>query len=258
MMLPSLFVSHGAPTILLEDTPAHRFLAGFAADLPRPEAVIVVSAHWERPTAAVTGAARPATIHDFGNFGPELARYRYAAPGAPDLAHAIILSLSRAGIPAELDPGRGLDHGAWVPMALLYPEADVPTLQVSVNPLGGPSWHLALGRALAPFRDRAMLLASGNLTHNLYELSWRDPGAQMLAWAEAFADWMSQALAEGRERDLLDYRRLAPFAVRNHPTEEHLLPLFAAMGAVGPGARGHRIHASHSFGTLAMDAYRFD
>ena len=257
-MLPSLFVSHGAPTILVEDSPAHRFLAEFASELPRPEAVIVVSAHWERPTAAVTGAARPATIHDFGNFGPELARFRYAAPGAPDLAARIAAALTAAGIAVEVDPERGLDHGAWVPMALLYPGADVPVLQVSVDPEGGPSWHLALGRALAPFRDRAMLLASGNLTHNLYELSWRDADAPMLAWAEAFASWMSQALAEGREQDLLDYRRLAPFAVRNHPTEEHLLPLFAAMGAAGPGARGRRIHASHSFGTLAMDAYRFD
>lgn len=257
-MLPSLFVSHGAPTTLLDGGPVHRFLAAYSAGLPRPEAVIVVSAHWEEPHVRVTGAARPATIHDFGNFGPELARFRYPAPGAPELAGEIVAMLTLAGMEAELDDERGLDHGAWVPMALLYSEADVPVVQVSVNPWAGPSWHLALGRALAPFRERSLILASGNLTHNLHEITWRNAQGPVQPWAQAFADWMSQALAEGREQDLLDYRRQAPFAVRNHPTEEHLLPLFAAMGAAGPGARAHRIHASHSFGTLAMDAYRFD
>lgn len=257
-MLPSLFVSHGAPTTLLDDGPVNRFLAGSAAEWPRPEAVIVVSAHWERPTTAVTGAARPVTIHDFGNFGPELARYQYPAPGAPDLAAEVAAMLTLGGIPAEVDRSRGLDHGAWVPMALLYPEADVPVIQVSIDPGAGPAWHLALGRALARFRDRALILASGNLTHNLYEITWRQPEGPILGWAAAFADWMSKALAEGREEDLVNYRRLAPFAARNHPTEEHLLPLFAAMGAAGSGAKAQRIHASHSFGTLAMDAYRFD
>ncbi len=257
-MLPSLFVSHGAPTILLDDVPVRRFLTGTAADWPRPQAAIVVSAHWERPTTAVTGAAKPATIHDFGNFGPELARFQYPAPGAPGLAGEIAAMLTLAGIPAEIDRARGLDHGAWVPMALLYPEADVPVVQVSIDPRGGPARHLALGRALAGFRDKALILASGNLTHNLYEITWRQPEGPILDWAGAFADWMSAALGEGREADLLDYRRLAPFAVRNHPTEEHLLPLFVAMGAAGHGAKGRRIHASQTYGTLAMDAYRFD
>jgi 4,5-DOPA dioxygenase extradiol len=257
-MLPSLFVSHGAPSTLLDDVPVHRFLASCAADWPWPEAVLVVSAHWEQPATSVTGAARPATIHDFGHFGPELARYRYPAPGAPELAAEVAATLTLAGIPAEVDRTRGLDHGAWVPMALLYPDADVPVLQISINPRGGPAWHLALGSALRPFRDRALILASGNLTHNLYEITWRDPEGPILDWAGVFADWMSTALAEAREEDLLNYRRLAPFAVRNHPTEEHLLPLFTAMGAAGRGATGKRIHASHTYGTLAMDAYRFD
>lgn len=257
-MLPSLFVSHGAPTTLFDDVPVRRFLAGYAAGLPRPLAVIVVSAHWEEPVASLTGSPRPPTIHDFGNFGPELHRFDYPAPGAPGLAEEIAAALAVAGVPARIDRARGLDHGAWVPMALLYPDADIPVVQVSVNPAGGPAWHLGLGRALRPFRERAMLLASGNLTHNLHELSWGRAQAPIADWALAFADWMSAALAEGREADLLDYRRLAPFAARNHPTEEHLLPLFAALGAAGTGARGRRIHASHTFGTLAMDAYSFD
>jgi 4,5-DOPA dioxygenase extradiol len=256
-MLPSLFVSHGAPTTLFDDVPVRRFLASYAAGLPRPQAVIVVSAHWEEVTATVTGSPQPPTIHDFGNFGPELRRFDYPAAGAPDLAGDIASALTEAGMPARIDATRGLDHGAWVPLALLYPEADIPVVQVSVNPNGGPGWHLALGRALQPFRDSALVLASGNLTHNLHEVAWGRAQAPITDWARAFADWMSQALAEGRETDLLDYRRRAPFAVRNHPTEEHLLPLFAALGAGGAEARGRRIHESHTFGTLAMDAYSF-
>lgn len=257
-MLPSLFVSHGAPTTLFDDVPVHRFLAGYAAGLPRPSAVIAVSAHWEEPVASVSAAERPGTEHDFGNFGAALHRFVYPAPGAPALAREIAASLAASGVPARLDGEKGLDHGAWVPLALLYPGADVPVVQVSVHPTAGPGWHLALGRALRPFRaDGALVLASGNLTHNLAEVSWRGHG-EVQGWAADFAGWMAAAMAGGRIDDLLDYRRLAPAAVRNHPTEEHLMPLFAAVGAASDGARGRRIHDSFTYGTLAMDAYAFD
>lgn len=258
-MLPSLFVSHGAPTLLIDDVPVRDFLKTYAAGLPQPTAVIVVSAHWEDEEVAVSAAARPETIHDFRGFPAELYRFRYPAAGAPDLAGEIAAAIGRVGLPVRLDPERGLDHGAWVPLALLYPEAAIPVLQVSVNPSGGPAWHLALGRALRPFRERGMLvLASGNLTHNLHELRWDSARDRTPGWVSEFEQWMADAIATGREVDLLDYRRLAPHAARNHPTEEHLLPLFAAMGAASEGAKGQRVHSSHTFGILAMDAYAFE
>jgi 4,5-DOPA dioxygenase extradiol len=222
--------------------------------------VVVVSAHWEDPVVAVSAAAEPATIHDFRGFPPELYRIRYPAPGAPALAGEIAALVAAAGLPVRVDPDRGLDHGAWVPMALLYPDADIPALQVSVNPQGGPDWHLRLGRALRPLRERgAMILASGNLTHNLRELRWDGAGgAATPDWVSAFEAWMAEAIEQGRAADLVDYRRLAPHAARNHPTEEHLLPLFAAVGSGLEGVAGRRVHASHTFGVLAMDCYAFD
>src|SRR5690348_12098813 len=135
-MLPSLFVSHGAPTLLIDDVPVRDFLKTYAAGLPQPTAVVVVSAHWEDDGVAVSAAPRPETIHDFRGFPAELYRFRYPAAGAPDLAAEIAVEIGRAGLPVRLDPQRGLDHGAWVPLALLYPQAAIPVLQVSVNPGG--------------------------------------------------------------------------------------------------------------------------
>jgi 4,5-DOPA dioxygenase extradiol len=258
-MLPSLFLSHGAPTLLLDDSPARHFLAELAAGMPRPSAIVVASAHWEAPEARVTAAARPATIHDFGGFPAELYRHRYPAPGEPRLAAEIVAALTAAGIPSALEPERGLDHGAWVPLALIYPAADIPVLQVAIDPAAGPAWHVRLGRALRPFRGRGVLvIGSGSLTHNLGELRWAAGDEDPPRWVSEFTDWMAEAVAAGRTEELLDYRRRAPHAARNHPTDEHLLPLFVALGAGSDGGACRRLHASHSFGVLAMDAYAFD
>lgn len=258
-MLPSLFLSHGAPTLLIDDSPTRHFLEGLGATLGRPKAVVVVSAHWEAPEARVTAAPWPPTIHDFGGFSAELHRRRYPAPGDPALAAELARALGAAGIASALDPGRGLDHGAWVPLALLYPAADIPVLQVAIDPDAGPAWHLRLGQALRPFRERGVLvIGSGSLTHNLGEVRWSRPDEPPPAWVDAFADWIAEAIEAGRTADLLDYRRKAPHAVRNHPTDEHLMPLFAALGAGAEGGSGRRLHTGHSFGVVAMDAYAFD
>jgi 4,5-DOPA dioxygenase extradiol len=258
-MLPSLFISHGAPTVLIDKSPAHHFLKGLGEALPRPAAVVVASAHWEAAEARVTAAAWPETIHDFGGFSPALHRHRYPAPGAPALAAEIVATLAAAGIGSALDPERGLDHGAWVPLSLMYPAADVPVLQVAIDPDAGPAWHARLGAALRPLRERdVLILASGSLTHNLHEVRWGAPDAPPPDWVMEFGEWMAEALVAGRAEDLLDYRRRAPHAVRNHPTDEHLLPLFVAMGAAREGGGCRRLHTSHSFGVVAMDAYAFD
>ena len=256
--LPAVFISHGSPMLTLEpQRPAHQFLRNAAALWPRPQAILAVSAHWETERPQIGATAQPETIHDFYGFPPALYRMQYAAPGAPQLAASIRLLLEGAGFAAALDDARGLDHGAWSPLTLIYPAADIPVLQLSIQSQRDPAHHLALGRALAPLRDEGVLImATGSLTHNLRLLDRgdRDPPAD---WAAAFADWMAQKLEQRDDAALLDYRRQAPFAVQNHPTDEHLLPLYVALGAATPGKPAQRVHASFALGSLAMDSYSF-
>lgn len=259
-MLPSLFVSHGAPTFPLTDAPARAFLEGLAARFPeRPRAVLVVSAHWETSQTSVTTAATNGTIHDFFGFPDELYQITYPAPGAPWLAERVAALLEAAGEPVARDPERGLDHGAWVPLRLLYPNADVPVVQLSVEGAKGPTHHYRLGQLLAPLRAEGVLIVgSGSFTHDLssFRKYYHALHAPAPAWVDAFADWMTLALEQERLDDLLAYRSRAPFARRNHPTEEHLLPLFVALGAGGAGHVEH-LHASTTHGVLRMDAFAF-
>lgn len=258
--LPTLFVSHGSPMLALQDSPARRFLQALGKSLPRPRAIVVVSAHWETANGpAVSLAPQPETIHDFGGFPRALFEMRYPAPGAPDAAERAAALLEAAGIPVGRSTQRGLDHGAWVPLRLMYPDADIPVAQLSVVRGASPAAHEQIGRALSALRDEGVLvLASGSLTHNLYELRGQHLDAPVPHWVAEFEAWMKARLESGDRAALLDYRSAAPFAAENHPTDEHLLPLFMAMGAAGPGARARQIHASYEHGILAMDAYAFE
>ena len=255
--LPSIFVSHGAPTLLMQDCPATRFFHGLGTSLGRPSAIVCVSAHWETRPVLVSGAARLNTIHDFYGFPPPLYEERYDVSADPALAARVRDCLSSAGIATELDAERGIDHGAWVPLKMMYPEGDIPVLQVSVSAHGSTADHLALGRALAELRDDGVLvLGSGSATHNLRAFRGQAVDAAAEPRAQAFRDWLAGAVSAGDAQALLDYRAGAPEAVWNHPTEEHIMPLFAAMGA-GREQAGDVLHASYTHGVLAMDAYAF-
>jgi 4,5-DOPA dioxygenase extradiol len=254
---PAVFVSHGAPTLPLSEAAARDFLAGYGKALGRPSAILAVSAHWETAAPRLGTAARPETIHDFHGFPRALYEMRYAAPGAPALAERAAALLDTAGI-AAAGENRGLDHGAWVPLMLMYPEADIPVTQLSLHSELGAAHQLKVGAALAPLRDEGVLiLASGSATHNLGELRMATIDAPAVPWVTQFTDWLEEAVAAGRTDDLVDYRRRAPNAVRNHPSEEHFLPFFTALGAAG-AAKGRRVHASTTYGALAMDAYQWD
>lgn len=258
--MPVLFVSHGAPTLPLEPGAARDFLTGLGAAVARPRAILAVSAHWETDRPAVSAAGRPETIYDFHGFPQQLYRLRYPAPGAPQLAARVVELLAAGGMPAQPDPQRGLDHGAWTPLILMYPQADIPVTQLSIQPQSGPEYHLRLGAALRPLRDEGVLVfASGSVTHNLREFrahGGRD--AQPPSWVTEFNEWLAATLLAGRASDLVAYRSKAPHAARNHPTEEHLLPLFVAAGAAGTEAKAGRLHSSYAYGVIGMDAYRFD
>jgi len=256
--LPSLFLSHGAPTLPLTDTPARTFLAGLGQLLPRPKAILVVSAHWETDRPAVNAVGWNETIHDFHGFPRPLYELRYPAPGSPALAEAIGEKLRQSGFGCDIDRKRGLDHGAWVPLLLMYPQADIPVLQLSVQPHLGPDHHLRVGQALASLRDQGiMIIGSGSLTHNLSEFRGHGPNDPAPDWVNAFADWFDAALRADRRDDLVHYKDRAPFARKNHPTEEHLMPLYVAIGAAGLNMRTERLHCSATYGVLRMDVYAF-
>lgn len=251
--LPSLFVSHGAPTLVLEDIPARRFLEGLGQRLPRPRAILCVSAHWETGIPTVSAAAAPETIHDFHGFPEELYRLRYPAPGAPALADRVRALLHAAGLDCLKEEGRGLDHGAWAPLMLIYPAADIPAAQLSVQPGRGPAYHREIGRALAPLREEGVLvLGTGGAVHNLRQFSI--DRKRPAAWAVAFDDWLADTVSLGDEAALLAYRKVRPEAALAQPTEEHFLPLFVAMGA-GNGLPGRVLHRSFAHGSLSMAAY---
>ncbi len=261
--MPAVFVSHGAPTHALDAGAAGDAWAALGRSLPRPRAILAISPHWDTEAPMVSAAKAPETIHDFYGFPQPLYSIEYPAPGAPDLACRVAALLVEAGIPTAVHPNRGLDHGAWVPLRAMYPAADVPVMQLSTQWRRGPEHHLRLGNALAPLSDEGILiLATGGLTHNLrefFEASASSTAAPSAApWVRGFQQWMFERLSAGDIDALLDYRRSAPHAVRAHPTDDHLMPLYVALGAISGSLRATRVHEGVDFGTLAMDAYVFE
>jgi len=255
--LPALFLSHGSPMHALQPGAVRAVWQGLARELPRPKAILIASAHWETDLPAVTAAARPETIHDFYGFPQPLYEIQYPAAGDPALAEEVLRLLRKNDFNAAADPARGLDHGAWSPLLHMYPEADVPVVQLAVQTHLGPAHHLALGRALAPLAAEGVLaIGSGHLTHNLRE-RMREGGAPA-GYVVRFQRWVADRIAARDVDALVDYRRLTPDGVRAHPTDEHFLPLFVALGAAGGHYRAERLYDAVEMGALAMDAYRFD
>jgi len=257
--LPSLYISHGSPMTAIQPHQVGERLAELARELPRPNAIVIATAHWLARQPHVGGAARPETIHDFYGFPQALFDIQYPAKGDPSLAARVTELIDKAGLPTTLDPTQGLDHGAWVPLRLLYPKADIPVVPLSIQPQLGPAHHYAIGRALAPLRDEGVLvIGSGSITHNLHDFRAGYSAEREAPYVRPFIEWIERKASEGDVAALLDYRRQAPFAERAHPTDEHLLPLFVALGAAGAHPHAQRIDAGIEHGLLAMDIYRFD
>jgi 4,5-DOPA dioxygenase extradiol len=226
--MPVLFQAHGAPP-LLDDPGWIAELAAWARALPRPRAIVVVSAHWEERPLSI-GAVRPLPlIYDFYNFPEKFYRLQYPSPGAPEVAQRIRELMAAAKIPCIDEPERGLDHGTYIPLMCMYPQADIPVLQISL-PSQQPDELFAVGRALAPLRDEGVLvIGSGFLTHNLRALALRETPA----WAHDFDAWSADVIARHDVDALLDYRRRAPGVRESLPTHEHFVPVIVAAGAAG-------------------------
>lgn len=255
MAFPALFVSHGAPTAALDDDAYTRALGAWARGRPRPRAIVVVSAHAEaRGPVRVNASAQPALIYDFYGFPPALYALRYPAPGAPDLAREVASAFDDAGLDPIVDAQRGWDHGVWVPLRLLYPAADVPVVEVSLPVPRTPDMLVAMGRALAPLREKGVLLfGSGGLVHNLHLL--RPDPAPPEPWAAAFSAWVEERLQAMDASSLGRYAGEAPHADRAVPTSEHFDPVFFVLGARDGRDRLESVYEGFRYGTLSLRSF---
>lgn len=254
MQTPVLFVSHGAPDIALQtQAPTLACWRQLGEQLAHPKAILVVSAHWETSAPSFSTTAHPQTIYDFGGFPAPLYRMTYPAEGAPELATLLQAAFTQADLPLRLDPQRGLDHGAWIPLLSIFPKADIPVAQLSIQTQAGPEWHVKLGRALQSLRAAdVLIIASGAVTHNF---GWLSRTSEPLPAALEFSDWLAEKLQTRAEEDLLAYRLKAPYGAAAHPTEDHILPLFVAFGASTADDQLRRFTPEVTYGALAMDAY---
>lgn len=256
MRWPTLFVSHGSPMLALEPGRTGQVLAHWSRSRGRrPKAILVVSPHWMGQGLAVSTRPQQVAWHDFGGFPAELYQLAYTAPGSPELAARVQGVLQDAGITAQNDPQRPLDHGAWVPLRYLYPQADIPVVQLSLDMTRDAQAHYEVGQALQALRDEDILIiGSGSLTHNLRHVAMPH-GAPPAAYVPAFQQWYAEQLAAGGLPALFDWQRQAPGAAQAHPHDDHLMPLYVALGAGGWAAE--RLNDEVAYSALAMDAYQF-
>lgn len=256
-MMPSLFVAHGAPSIVLEDNSYTRFLSSLSTEFPKPDGIVVFTAHWESTIQKIGAPDTFDTIYDFGGFSPELYKIKYPASGDAELAKEIQVLFQEQNIPSTIDQTRGLDHGAWTILQLLYPNADIPVVSLSVNRNLTPQEHYLIGKALSPLRKKNILIiGSGGTVHNLRRLRWEASDTE--EWALSFDRWIEDRLVSWDTEGLFGYEQDAPYAKEAVPTNEHFVPLILAMGAGEPGNHATLLHRSYQYGSLSLRCWKFE
>ncbi|WP_339251077.1 class III extradiol ring-cleavage dioxygenase [Paenibacillus sp. FSL P2-0136] len=256
-MMPSYFFAHGAPSIVLEDNTYTKLLKEFKDHMPKPKAIVLFSAHWEEPVQSVGAAATYDTIYDFGGFQDELYQMTYPAKSDRALADQIQNLFTAHGIESVRNETRGLDHGAWAVLKLLYPEADIPVVAMSVNRDLPNAQQYEIGKALAALREQdVLIIASGGTVHNLRRLNWNSD--EVNGWAEQFDRWIQEKVEAWDTEALFQYDELAPYAEMAVPTSEHFIPLFIAMGAGDPGRNAQLLHRSYQYGNLSLSCWQFN
>ena len=254
--MPAVFVGHGNPMNAVEANRYADAWRALAEQLPRPRAILCISAHWYVEGTRVTAMEHPRTIHDFGGFPEELFRVEYSAPGDPSLAQRTAQLLLPARV--ELDRSWGLDHGAWSVLRRMYPDADVPVVQLSVDETQGPEAHFEMGRRLATLREEGVLvLGSGNIVHNLHAISWGRPAAQPYDWAVSFESTVREHLDRGESGPLVRYGSLGEAAALSVPTPDHYLPFLYVLGTRRPGEPVSYPVEGIDLGSVSMLAVRF-
>jgi 4,5-DOPA dioxygenase extradiol len=256
-MIPSFFIGHGAPSLALENNAYTDYLKNLASQLPKPKAIVLFSAHWESSVQQVSGAASYETIYDFGGFQPELYEMKYPASGNADIAKEIQALFEKENIPAEMDTTRGLDHGAWVVLHLVYPEADIPVIALSVNRHLSNAEQYRIGKALSSLREKDILIiGSGGIVHNLRRLDWGATGIN--EWAAEFDKWIEEKLTAWDVESLVQYDQIAPYAKDAVPTPEHFIPLLLAMGTGDSNKKATLLHREYQYGNLSLSCWKFE
>ncbi|MEK3918410.1 DODA-type extradiol aromatic ring-opening family dioxygenase [Paenibacillus sp. FSL K6-2393] len=256
-MMPSLFIAHGAPSLALEENVYTEFLQKLGQELPKPKAIVLFSAHWESTTQLVSSVANYETIYDFGGFQPELYQIKYPAQGQSETTAEVERLFAEAGIPVQTDDVRGLDHGAWVVLRLLYPDADIPVIALSVNRYLTGEQQYQVGQALASLREQDILvIGSGGTVHNLRRLNWESNGVD--PWASEFDNWLHDKLVSWDTESLFSYDTLAPSAQAAVPTPEHFVPLLLAMGAGHQNKQASLLFKAYQYGNLSLSCWKFD
>nr|QED21490.1 DODA [Spergularia marina] len=256
----TFFISHGTPRMTVEESkPARHFFQRWREDVysKTPKSILIVSAHWETQLPAVTAAVQSDLIYDFYGFPARMYQFKYPALGSPDLAKRVQELLSATGFKSvHMDEKRGLDHGAWVPLMFMYPEADIPVCQLSVQSHLDGKYHFDMGRALAPLKEEGVLIiGSRSATHPSNATSHCNDG--VAPWAAEFDEWLETALTNGRYEDVNNYDTKAPNWKTAHPSPEHFYPLHVAMGAAGENSMAELIHNSWDHGTMSYGSYKF-
>jgi 4,5-DOPA dioxygenase extradiol len=257
-MMPSYFFAHGAPSIVLEQNAYTTFLKNFAAHTPKPKAIVLFSAHWENSMQTISAVDTYSTIYDFSGFQDELYRMTYPAKGERSLSDKIQSLFTKHGIQSKLDEVRGLDHGAWAVLKLIYPDADIPVVALSVNRYLNNEQQYQIGKALSELREQdVLIIGSGGTVHNLRRLNWR-AAEGVDDWAKSFDDWLQGKLETWDLNALFDYREKAPYAEESVPTNEHFIPLLLAMGAGDKNRQAKLLHHSYQYGNLSLSCWQFD
>lgn len=259
-MLPSLFLAHGSPMLVMEDHDYTRFLQQLAGQLPKPKAIVLFSAHWENDVQQISGAVQYDTIYDFYGFPKPMYQMTYPARGHAPLALEIQQLLSQEGIRSEIDEHRGLDHGAWVLLKLMYPAADIPVITLSVNPRAAMEDQYRIGKALSKLpQEDVLVIGSGGTVHNLRRIEWEQESMAAIgtAWATAFDDWLQEQIETWNVEALLDFENRAPNARDAVPTREHFLPLILAMGTGDLTKNAKLLFRKYQYGTLSLCGWMF-
>ncbi|MWV46316.1 dioxygenase [Paenibacillus sp. HJL G12] len=256
-MMPSYFFAHGAPSLVLEEHAYTNLLKEFAAGKPKPKAIVIFSAHWEESVQTVSSVDQYSTIYDFGGFQDELYRMTYPAPGERSLSEQIRSLFTKQGIKSKPDEERGLDHGAWAVLKLIYPDADIPVVALSVNRYLSNEQQYEIGKALSELREQdVLIIGSGGTVHNLRSVNWRAQGVD--EWAGAFDNWLQSKLEAWDTDSLFHYEELAPYARMAVPTSEHFIPLLIAMGTGDANRKAKLLHRSYQYGNLSLSCWQFD
>jgi 4,5-DOPA dioxygenase extradiol len=256
-MMPSYFFAHGAPSLVLERHEYTDFIKEFAAKTPKPKAIVLFSAHWESPVQTVSITDTYSTIYDFSGFQDELYQVTYPAKGERSLGEQIQTLFMKHGIQSALNETRGLDHGAWSVLKLLYPDADIPVIALSVNRNLTNEQQYQIGKALSELKEQdVLIIGSGGTVHNLRRLNWQSQGID--AWAESFDNWLQSKLEAWDLNALFDYRESAPYAQESVPTNEHFIPLLLAMGAGDINRQAKLLHRSYQYGNLSLSCWQFN